>query len=126
MSITAAPDLGPSPLDLDALRRPQMRRGAPLSTGSLSHQPKAIASETFFYEIFWLAAGDKKLLADFIGRANSEELRKLNHDYVRITQLSFELRKRLKKTNLPPTVRSAGEEELRWAERNLVSAIMRA
>jgi len=39
--------------------------------------------------------------------------------YNGLTQLSFEARAQLKNANLPPEIRAAIEERLRWAERNL-------
>jgi hypothetical protein len=82
-------------------------------------QPKAVASQTFFYETQQLTDADKKFLEDFISKATDERLRALNRDYVKLTQLSFELRAQLKDTNLQPEVRSYLEEQLRWAEKNL-------
>jgi len=82
-------------------------------------QPKAVASQTYFYETQRLTDADKKFLEDFISKATDECLRALNRDYVRLTQLSFALRAQLKNANLPPEARAALEEQLRWAERNL-------
>jgi hypothetical protein len=82
-------------------------------------QPKVVANETYFYEIYRLTAGDKKFLEDFISRATDERLRELNRDYINMTQLSFEMREHLKSADLLPEVRAALEDELRWAERNL-------
>ena len=82
-------------------------------------QPKAVASQTYFYETQQLTDADKRFLEDFISKATDERLRALNRDYVKLTQLSFELRAQLKNANLPPEVRAALEEQLRWAERNL-------
>jgi len=80
---------------------------------------KSVANENYFYETQELTAGDLKFLDDFIGRATEEELRKINREYVQLTQLSFNLRKRLKQTDLAPGARVAIEDELRWAEKNL-------
>jgi len=82
-------------------------------------QPKSVASETYFYESRPLTAADWEFLEAFIGRATDERLRELNRDYVKLTQLSFDLRKRLEKSVLPPDVRRALEDQLRWAEKNL-------
>jgi len=84
-----------------------------------STQPKAVASESYFYEAQQLTAGDIKFLEDFTSRATDERHRELNRDYVKITQLTFELRERLKSTDLLPEVCGDLEEKLRWAERNL-------
>lgn len=83
-------------------------------------QPKAIASETYFYETQELTTGDLKFLEDFISRASDGRLRELNSDYIKLTQRPFKLRESLKKTNLLPEARDALEEELRWVERNLI------
>jgi hypothetical protein len=85
-----------------------------------STQPKTIASETYFYEIQQLTDGNMQFLEDFISRATDGRLRELNRDYVKQTQLSFNLRERLKRTGLLPEARTALEEELRWVERNLI------
>lgn len=82
-------------------------------------QPKAVASETYFYETQQLSDYDIKFLGDFISRATDIRLRELNREYVEMTQLTFKLRERLKSTDLLPEVRTALEEELRWVERNL-------
>ncbi len=82
-------------------------------------QPKVVASQSYFYETQRLTDADKKFLEDFISKATDERLRELNRDYVKLTQLSFELRAQLENANLPPKVRAALEEQLRWAERNL-------
>lgn len=82
--------------------------------------PKEIASETYFYETQKLTSGDMQFLDDFIARATDERLRELNRDYVKLNQLTFDLRERLTRKGLTPEVRDAMEEELRWAERNLV------
>jgi len=84
-----------------------------------STQPKVVASETYFYETQQLTAGDKKFLEDMISQAPNVELRDLNREYVKMTQLSFEMRERLKSTDLRPETRAALEEQLQWAERNL-------
>jgi hypothetical protein len=59
-------------------------------------------------------------LKDYIDRATSQNLRDLNHEYVRLTQLTFKLSDRLKSAALTPEIRSALNDELRWAEKNLV------
>jgi len=43
----------------------------------------------------------------------------LNRDYIKLNQLTFELRERIKRRELLPEARIAVEEQLRWAERNL-------
>jgi hypothetical protein len=82
-------------------------------------QPKAVASQTYFYETQQLNDADKKFLEEFISKASDERLRELNRDYVKLTQLSFELRAQLKNASLPLEVRASLEEQLRWVERNL-------
>ncbi len=82
-------------------------------------QPKMVASETYFYEMQQLTDAGKKFLEDVISSATDERLRELNRDYVKLTQLSYELRAQLKGVNLVPEVRATLEEEPRWAERNL-------
>ncbi|MCR1344894.1 DUF4238 domain-containing protein [Acidithiobacillus ferrooxidans] len=83
-------------------------------------QPKAIASETYFYEIQQLTDGDMVFLEDIISRTTNERLRELNRDYVKMTQIPFQLRELLKNTDLNPEARVALEEKLRWAKRNLI------
>lgn len=82
-------------------------------------QPKSVASETYFYEMQRLTVADRKFLEAIIGRAADEGLRKLNSDYVKLTQLPFELRALLEDERIPADVRTDVERELRWAERNL-------
>lgn len=82
-------------------------------------QPKAIASQTYFYETQELTKADKEFLNDFISKATDERLRELNREYVNLTQLSFNIRMKLNDANLVPTARAALEEQLRWTERNL-------
>jgi hypothetical protein len=82
-------------------------------------QPKAVASETYFYETEQLTAGDIKFLENFISKATDERLRELNLDYVEMTQRTFVLRDNLKRTNVISD-RIAMEHELRWIEKNLV------
>lgn len=81
--------------------------------------PEVVANERYFYETQQLTDADKSFLEDFISRATDEGLRKLNRDYVKLTQLSFEIRAQLKDASLPAEVRIDLEEQLRWAERNL-------
>jgi hypothetical protein len=88
-------------------------------TGSCSQRSPKPLRQTYFYEFQELTAADMKFLDDFISRATDAPLREVNREYVKLTQYSFELRKRLKKADLLPQVRAALEEELRWAERNL-------
>jgi len=83
-------------------------------------QPKAVASETYFYEIQRLTAEDLKYLDHFVGQATDDGLRKVNREYVQMTQLPFVLRERIKDVGLLPEAQEALEEELRWAERNLI------
>jgi hypothetical protein len=83
-------------------------------------QPKVVASQTYFYETQRLTDADQKFLEDFIGRASDERLRELNRDYVKMTQLSFDLRERLARADLLPAARAGLEDELRWVERNLI------
>lgn len=83
-------------------------------------QPKAIASETYFYEIQQLTDGDMAFLEDIISRTTNERLRELNRDYVKMTQIPFQLRELLKSSYLNPKARAALEGELRGAERNLI------
>lgn len=83
-------------------------------------QPKVVASETYFYESQRLTEADQKFLEDFISRASDERLRELNRDYVKMTQLSFDLRERLASADLPLAARAGLEDELRWVERNLI------
>ena len=85
-----------------------------------STQPKSIASETYFYETQQLTVGDMKFLEDIISRATDERLRELNRNYIKLTQRTFELREALKRTDLLSEVHAALDEELRWAERNLI------
>ncbi len=82
-------------------------------------QPKVVASESYFYEVQQLTDADNKFLEDVISQAADEHLRELNRNYVKLTQLPFVIRAQLKAANLPPEVRAALEEQLRWAERNL-------
>ncbi len=63
---------------------------------------------------------NKQFLENLIARATEERLRDLNRDYVKLTQISFDLRERLKSADLFPEVKTALEGELRWAERNLI------
>lgn len=82
--------------------------------------PKTIANETYFYETQQLTSGDIQFLEDFIARASDERLRELNGNYLTLTQVTFDLRERLKSKVLPPEVRTTLEDELRWTERNLI------
>jgi hypothetical protein len=82
-------------------------------------QPKAVASETYFYEARQLTAADMEYLEIFISGMKDERLRELNRDYLKLTQRSFEMREHLKRTDLIERVRVALDEQLRWAERNL-------
>jgi hypothetical protein len=52
-------------------------------------RPKAIASQSYFYQTQQLTDADKEFLEDFISKASDERLRALNRDYVKLTQLSF-------------------------------------
>lgn len=83
-------------------------------------QPKVVASQTYFYETQRLTDADKKYLEDFISGATDERLRELNRDYVKMTQLSFDLRERLACADLLPAARAELQDELRWVERNLI------
>lgn len=82
-------------------------------------QPKSVASQTYFYEAQELTPADWKYLEAFIGQATDSPLRKLNREYVELTQIPFKMRAALAKANLPPEARAAMETQLRWAERNL-------
>jgi hypothetical protein len=83
-------------------------------------QPKAIASQTYFYQIERLTTDDMAFLTDFINKATDHNLRNLNHEYVRLTQLTFRLFDRLKTAAVPPHMRTALNDELKWAAKNLV------
>src|SRR6266480_2283573 len=63
-------------------------------------QPKAVASETYFYEAQRFTNGDREYLEIFISSMKDERLRKLNRDYLKLTQLSLEMRERLRLTDL--------------------------
>jgi hypothetical protein len=82
-------------------------------------QPKAVASQTYFYEAQYLTDADREYLEIFISSMKDEQLRKLNRDYLTLTRRSFEIREHLKRTDLIEPVRAALDEQLRWAERNL-------
>jgi Protein of unknown function (DUF4238) len=86
----------------------------------LPTQPKAVASQTYFYEIRQLTDADKKFLDEVISKATDERLRDLNRNYVKLTQLSFDLRAQLRDESLRSEVRGGLEERLRWVQRNLV------
>jgi Protein of unknown function (DUF4238) len=86
----------------------------------LPTQPKAVASQTYFYETRQLTDADKKFLDEVISKATDERLRDLNRNYVTLTQLSFDLRAQLRDESLRPDVRGGLEERLRWVERNFV------
>jgi hypothetical protein len=81
--------------------------------------PGKVARERYFYKMQQLTDADKLFLEEVISRASDERLRELNRDYVKLTQLSFELRTQLQDTKLPTEVRVDLDEQLRWAERNL-------
>jgi hypothetical protein len=81
--------------------------------------PKSVASETYFYEAKKLTDGDLKWLDDFISRATDERLQELNRDYIKLNQLSFRLREKLKTLEPRPEYRAQLEEDLRWAEKTL-------
>jgi Protein of unknown function (DUF4238) len=51
----------------------------------LSTQPKAVASETYFHELQYLTAADRKFLETFIGDKGDDRLRRLNLDYIELT-----------------------------------------
>lgn len=82
-------------------------------------QPKTVASETYFYEAQHLTKADREYLEIFISSMKDERLRKLNRDYLKLTQRTFEMREHLRRTDLIEPVRAALDEQLRWAERNL-------
>lgn len=82
-------------------------------------KPKAVASETYFYEIHKFSEEDIAFLEAFINRASDKRLRDLNLDFLRLKQLSFELRERLQYANLPQEAEVALERELRIAEKTL-------
>lgn len=83
-------------------------------------QPKVIANENYFYETQQLTEGDLAFLAAFIGKATDGELRKLNREYVDLTQLSFQIRDKLQSEDLHSSKRAELEDELRWIERNMI------
>src|SRR5690606_12120958 len=74
-------------------------------------QPKAVASETYFYEAQQLTTADKAFLEAFVSSTPDKRLRELNRDYIRLNQRSFELREALKRTDLIEPVRAAMEEQ---------------
>jgi hypothetical protein len=85
----------------------------------LPTNPKSIASQTYFYRIHRLNEADKTFLKGIIDRSPNEELRKLNHDFLELNQLRFEMQARLKRANLPEMVKAALERELEIAEKTL-------
>lgn len=85
----------------------------------LPTQPKSVASETYFYETQQLTGGDLEFLESIIGQATDKKLQELNRDYVKLSQISFQMRAGLKDATLPEPARAALDRELRWAERNL-------
>lgn len=82
-------------------------------------QPKSVASETYFYQTHRLTAGDREFLEYIIGKASDEQLRELNRNYVKLSQLCFDLGERLKTADLPNEARATIERQLNWAEKNL-------
>ena len=82
-------------------------------------KPKSVANETYFYEVHKLTAADIAFLEAFIDRASDKKLRDLNRDFLRLNQLSFDLRERLQRANLPKEAKIPLERELRIAEKTL-------
>src|SRR6266496_3138829 len=84
----------------------------------LQTQPKSVASQTYFYQVEQLTAGDRKYIDDFINQATDERLREINRRYVDLTQIPFKLCAALANADLTPEQRAACEEQLKWQERN--------
>jgi hypothetical protein len=81
--------------------------------------PKAVADETYFYEIQKLTAEDIAFLEAFIERAAEPRLRALNREFIRLNQRSFHLCERLQNANLPLEAKVALEGELHIAAKTL-------
>ncbi len=82
-------------------------------------KPRAIANETYFYEVHKLTEEDIEFLNAFIARATDKRLRDLHWDFLQLTQKSFSLREQLQNMQLPQEVGVALERELRIAETTL-------
>lgn len=85
----------------------------------ISTQPKSVASETYFYRMPKLSEADRAFLKAYIDMSPVGHLRKMNHEFVELTQLPFTLRDRLRGADISPPTREAMEKQLEWAERNL-------
>lgn len=81
-------------------------------------QPKAVASETYFYETAQLTDSDMQFLETTISQATHEGLRELNRNYVKMTQAPFQIGEYLKGPSLTPEARADLQKELRWIKIN--------
>lgn len=82
-------------------------------------QPKVIANERNFYQTYRLSSGDFRYLEALVGKATLETTRKSNREFIRMFQLSFELREMLSSMALPPGTRREIELKLEEAERTM-------
>jgi hypothetical protein len=82
-------------------------------------QPKAIASETYFYEAYELTVPDEQFLESFISKASDQRLRELNRNFILMFQKTFKLRRYLLHVNLHEDEKAKAEGELRLVEKTL-------
>jgi Protein of unknown function (DUF4238) len=82
-------------------------------------KPKAVGSQTYFYEYHELTKGDLAFLQAFIGRATDERLRQLHWKYVGQTQVPFRIKRWLADGVSLPDARNELKQQLEWAARNL-------
>lgn len=82
-------------------------------------QPKVIANERNFYQTYRLSAGDLRYLEQLVNRATLETMRRSNREFIRMFQLSFDLREQVTGMALPATVKAEIEAQLVEAERTL-------
>jgi len=86
-------------------------------------QPKAIASETYFYEARRLTAADVHFLESIIATASSDILRDLNRNFVFLGNLSFAMREFLKNSKVGEKIREKIERELHILEKDVRGAL---
>jgi HEPN/RES N-terminal domain 1/Protein of unknown function (DUF4238)/RES domain len=82
-------------------------------------QPKVVANERNFYQTYKLSAGDLRHVDQLVERATFETTRNSNREFVRMFQLSFDLREQLPGMPLSRAVKAEIESQLEEAERTL-------